>query len=88
MARPGKLLLKRKVASARNDIDRALSNIAYLHQQFNPVHPKHGQLLEGIAKGLILQKQLLERFWEIAWGSEPIDWDTYVGDGSRRGKDG
>lgn len=88
MPRASKEAYKRKVAQARNDIDRALGKIAYLYDQFNPVHPEHGQLLEAIAKGLILQKALLERFYEIAWGSLPVRWDSYVGDGRKRERDG
>jgi len=88
MAKRDRLLLKRKVAQARNDLDRALGKIVFLHDQFDSVHPEHGQLLEAIAKGLLFQKSLLERFWEIAWGSLPGDWNTYVGDGRRKGEDG
>lgn len=84
MPKTKRTLLKRKVAQSRNDIDRALGKIAWLHQQFNPVHPDYGQLLEAIAKGLILTKGLLEDFYRIAWGSDPADWDSYVGDGRKR----
>lgn len=84
MAKRDRLQLKRKVAQARNDIDRALGKVAFLYDRFDSVHPEHGQLLEAIAKGLILQKALLERFWEHTWGSLPGDWDSYVGDGRKR----
>lgn len=88
MAKQDRLTLKRKVAQARNDIERALGKVAYLHQKFDSVHPEHGQLLEAIAKGLILQKALLERFWVHSWGSLPGDWNTYVGDGRKRAAPG
>ena len=84
MTRPSRRNQKRKVAQARNDIDRALGKIVTLHDEFNPVHPEYGQLLEGIAKGLLLEKSLLENFWLLAWGGLPLDWDTFVGDGRER----
>lgn len=84
MAKRERLTLKRKVAQARNDIDRALTKIAFLHDKFAKTHPSHAELLEAIGKGLILQKQLLEKFWTISWGSLPSEWDTYVGDGRKR----
>lgn len=84
MTRRSRLYLKRKVAQARNDLDRALAKVAYLHREFAPVHPDYGQLLEAIGKGLILQKGLIERFWVLAFGSEPEDWETYVGAGKKR----
>lgn len=88
MVRKTRLAQKRKVAQARNDIERALGKIVSLHEEFASVHPSHGQLLEAIAKGLILQKALLEKFWELSWGSLPGSWDTYVGSGKKREKDG
>jgi len=88
MARKSRLYLKRKVAGARNDIDRALDKIVWLHEKFDSVHPEHGELLEAIGKGLIMQKALLEKFWELSWGSLPSRWDAYVGSGKKRDKDG
>jgi len=88
MARYERLYLKRKVAGARNDIETALSKIVWLYEQFEPVHPEYAQLLEAIAKGLLLNKSLLEDFWRLTWGKLPSRWDAYVGDGVRRDKDG
>ena len=87
MARPHRKNQKRKIAQARNDIDRALGKIVILHDEFNPVHPEYAQLLEATAKSLILSKQFLEDFWRLAWGSLPGNWDTFVGDGRERGGD-
>ena len=84
MARPHRKNQKRKIAQARNDIDRALGKIVILHDEFNPVHPEYAQLLEATAKSLILSKQFLEDFWRLAWGALPGNWDTYVGDGRER----
>lgn len=88
MVKTKRTYLKRKLAQARNDIDRALGKIVDLHEMFESVHPQHAELLEVIAKGLLLQRGLLERFWEISWGSLPKDWDSYIGDGRKRGKNG
>lgn len=84
MARRHRKDQKRKIAQARNDIDRALGKIIILYEEFKPVHPEYAQLLEMIAKGLLLEKGLLEDFWRLAWGAAPENWDYYVGDGRDR----
>ncbi len=84
MARRHRKDQKRKIAQARNDIDRALGKIVSMYEEFNPVHPEYAQLLEAIAKGLLFEKGLLEDFWRLAWGNLPGNWDTYVGDGRER----
>lgn len=86
MVKTSRTLQKRKLAQARNDIDRALGKIVSLHEQFGPVHPEYASLLEAIAKGLLLEQGLLEDFWRLAWGSLPGNWDSYVGDGRDRPK--
>lgn len=79
MSRPERQALKRKVAQARNDLNRALAKVVALHEEFEPVHPQHAELLEAIGKGLLFQRELLEQFWVICWGSPPNDWNSYCG---------
>jgi len=86
MGHAARLLQKRKIAQARNDVERALGKIAYLHDMYKDVHPDYGEYLEAIAKCLLMSEDMMERFWELAWGSLPSNWDTYVGDGRDRPK--
>lgn len=88
MTRKTRLYQKRKVADARDDIERALGRIALLHDEFVAVHPDHAGLLEAIAKSLLLSQQMLEDFWRISWGMLPSNWDAYLTPGRSKSQIG
>jgi len=71
-------VLKRRVAQAYNNVDRALANVRDLHDQFDPVHPEYGEFLVVIGQTLTQVHKLLMEFWVHAWGELPDDIETWM----------
>jgi len=69
--------LKRTTAQAYHNIERALENIHYLHEVFEPHHPDYAEYLKLIARNLIITQNFILDFWEKAWGRVPRSLDSY-----------
>lgn len=72
--------LKRKAAQALHNTDKATVDIAELQQIFDDGHhEEYVKLLETIIGQYVIARQLIERFWEYAWGPLPDNPDVYRG---------
>lgn len=69
--------MKRCVAMADNDVERALFNVKELHDNFDGVHPVETVALETMAQGLVCVQGLLHDFWSLCWGTCPESLDGY-----------
>lgn len=69
--------LKRSLAKANHDLDRALANIQDVHEAFDNVHPEYIDALEAMAIGLVVVQESLKAFWASAWGGIPETLDGY-----------
>ena len=71
--------IKRSMAQAHHNLDRALEAIQGVHGIFEPTHPQHAELLEMIARSMLMTQELIMSFWQAAWGGRPSNIDTYRG---------
>lgn len=71
--------LKRSMAQANHNLDRALANIQAVHTQFSGVHDDYAEYLEKIAQAMIFTQALIKKFWQLAWGKWPEDMDAWRG---------
>lgn len=69
--------LRRELAKAHNNLERALGNIQVVHAQFAPVHLEYAEFLEKMAQTMILTQEMIMVFWERAWGKRPGDIDSW-----------
>jgi len=70
-------MLKREVAQALHDLDRAGQNLHTLYTHFAPVHPEYGLYLQVIAESIQVTYEMLLKFWDHAWGPHPETYDHY-----------
>lgn len=71
--------MKRTLAQAHNNIERALGNLMDVEQQFSGVHDDYAEALQIMAQHLIQVQQWILGFWVKAWGKLPKDIDSYRG---------
>lgn len=76
MPRTRRDVLKRKVAQVRHHINIAVGVLTDLHDQFAPVHPEDGQILETLGVYFLKGNEAVEMFYDKTWGSLPSDWDV------------
>jgi len=69
--------LKRHVAKAYNDCDRALENIKKLHDLFDGVHKTEADSLVIMAEGLLSVQEMLKAFWTVCWGGVLDSFEGY-----------
>jgi len=68
--------LKGSIATAYLDLDRAVTQIAEVGIEFDPVHPDLALGLH-ICVNLIDEAQLLlQMFYQGAWGDVPANWEA------------
>lgn len=79
MSRPQRLKLKRGLAQAHHNIDRALASIQTVHTEFEGVHDDYAEALQIMAQHLIQVQAWMLGFWAKAWGKPPKDIDSYRG---------
>lgn len=79
MAQTKRDRLKRQLAQAHNDLDRAMANLLAVKAVFDEHHPELGAHLEMLAAGcLMIQQQIIE-FWAHSWGKPPQDIGAWRG---------
>jgi len=66
--------LKGSIATAWLDLERALVQIQEVDEVFDPVHPELAEGLKLVGALLIQSQEMLETFYEVAWGELPKDW--------------
>lgn len=71
--------LKRSLAQAHNDLDRAMANLLQVKAVFDEHHPDLGEHLEMIAKSCLMTQQAILQFWAHSWGKAPRDISAWRG---------
>ncbi len=65
--------LKRSLAQAHNDLDRAMANLLAVKAVFDEHHPDMGENLETLATLCLTVQQGILVFWAMSWGKAPGD---------------
>lgn len=71
--------LKRSLAQAHNDLDRAMANLLEVKATFDEHHPDLGSHLEMMATGCLITQNEILKFWAHSWGKAPKDISTWRG---------
>lgn len=68
--------LKRKIAECYTNLEKAATHLADTHPTFALHHPDLADMIETMAKEiLVVQSQLME-FWVLCWGELPTSFDA------------
>ncbi len=77
-------LLKRQVAHAWLDLDKAGGHLAQVIAAFIDVHPELAAPLVAVEEGILIQQDVLKAFVKEAWGMENPDWLAWQNEPERR----
>ena len=75
-AKKGKQV-RRELAQALNNMDKAAYGLTYLASLFKGPHPDMAEYLENMVKGLLTLQEAGLTFWEWAWGKRPSDYNVW-----------
>ncbi len=78
MPKRAKDRLKKIIAQANNDINRAGANINAVEAEFRPVHPELADGLVAALSLLVSTQDVINKFGEVAWGMTEPNWDSYL----------
>lgn len=73
-----KQLLKRKAARAWVHLDNAAEHLAGMYPIFADTHKDLADMLEALAKQILIVQSELEDFWRICWGELPQDMHNWT----------
>jgi len=79
-ARTSRRYAKRSTRYLYQNMDKSLSKVQVLHEMFDDGrHSQHLEMLTLIAQLQIQVQEFVAEFYRHAWGEEPGDWYTDVG---------
>lgn len=67
---------KRKTRRLYRRMDDTMAQLLDLKKLFDPDHPELGEVLDMVAKTVLVAQDLLSKFHLAAWGNIPGDWYT------------
>ncbi len=77
MAKTKTTKMKRILAVALHNQERAAQGLALLHDIFEPTHEEHAQYLAALIKNQLQLQEMALKFWEFCWGKRPKDFNTW-----------
>ena len=69
--------LRRQIAQAYHNVDRAILDAKELIDMFNPIHPEEAEYLVNSVTLLILAQDLMEQFSIKAWNFDRTQYEIY-----------
>lgn len=77
MPKSHKDFLKRTIAQAVLNLQRAARHLADVHDEFVDVHPVEAEYLRQLAISSIMIVDLIDAWWSEVWGPRGSDWESY-----------
>lgn len=78
MARKRSDELKRRIAQAYRNIDKAMEYLLEAKRTFEPVHPEYSQFIDVILQNTLVSQVGIQTLGKMAWGYFPKNTQSWI----------